>query len=77
MSDRLLVASSESCIGCYRCVLGWSREKKGLFSVTDVPVRIQRDGAKYLITVDEALGAEGEFFAKFCNRGCFQFTHAE
>lgn len=76
MNGRLEVVSPEACIGCYLCCLSWARLKNGAISLAETPLRIQRDGQRFLITLEGVLGDEAKMIVESCPRAVFSLTHA-
>ena len=76
MTARLEVTNEQFCRGCHLCCLAWARIKSGTISLAEVPVRVQRDGQKFFITLEGVVGEEGNLLVQRCPRHCFSLTHA-
>ena len=63
--------NSEKCIGCYMCVLACIRSAKEPVSPSEAPIRIQKDGSKFLVVVDPNFGEMGKLVVDICPRSCF------
>lgn len=73
MGKKILVVNSELCHGCRLCVLAWARQKLGAVSLAEAPIRIQRDGGKFLVSVEAGLDEEDQkILASHCERRCLE-----
>lgn len=71
MGSKVVEVNSEKCIGCYMCVLAYIRNAKQPLSPSEVPIRIQKDGSKFLVALDPNFGDPGKVIVDICPRGCF------